>query len=63
MECPLCGSYRSEEGRLTTPYGFTFKASSSKFMSPKESTVSARVCLDCGRLFDFKVDKIEKFNK
>ena len=36
---------------------------SSKFMFPRESSISAKVCLDCGKLFDFKADEVENLNK
>ena len=62
MECPFCGSKKIEGGKLTTLYGLSFKADSSKFLFSKESPVLAKVCLNCGKLFDFTVSNIEKFN-
>lgn len=62
MECPFCGSEKIEGGKLTTPYGLVFKADLSKFLFSKESPVLAKVCLSCGKLFDFEVSNIEKFN-
>ncbi|GAB6169513.1 hypothetical protein JCM1393_19730 [Clostridium carnis] len=63
MECPFCGSRKVESGELTSLYGLTFKANSSRFLFSKESPVLAEVCLNCGRLFDFKIKNLEKFNK
>ncbi|MBS5987342.1 hypothetical protein [Clostridium paraputrificum] len=63
MVCSDCGSDRIESGKITNMYGVIFKAESSKFMFPRESSISAKVCLDCGKLFDFKADEVEKLNK
>lgn len=63
MRCPECDSNRIESGKINGLYGVTFKTDSSKFMFPKESFISAKVCLNCGKLFDFKVDELEKLNK
>lgn len=64
MRCPECDSDRIESGKIKADiYGVTFKADSSKFMFPKESPISAKVCLNCGKLFDFKVDDLWNLNK
>lgn len=63
MGCPFCGYDKCEAGELSSPYGLTFRAESSKFLKSKESPVVAKVCLNCGRLFDFKVKNLEKINK
>ena len=32
-------------------------------MNSKKSSISAKVCLDCGNIFDFKADELKKLNK
>ncbi|WP_404987977.1 hypothetical protein [Clostridium culturomicium] len=63
MVCPFCVYDKCEDGELITPYGFNFRAESSRFLKSKESPVVVKVCLNCGRLFDFKVKNLEKINK
>lgn len=63
MVCPFCGYDKCEDGELITPYGFNFRAESSRFLKSKESPVVVKVCLNCARLFDFKVKNLEKINK
>lgn len=63
MVCPKCNSERIEGGKLTNPYGIIFVADSSAFMNSKKSSISAKVCLDCGNIFDFKADELKNLNK
>lgn len=63
MGCPYCGYDKCEDGELITPYGFNFRAESSKLLKSKVSPVVAKVCLNCGSLFDFKVKNLDTFNK
>ena len=63
MECPFCGSKKITNGELTTIYGLSFKADSSKLFNTKESPVAVKACLNCGKLFDFKIKNIEKVGK
>lgn len=63
MGCPKCNSKRIESGKITNPYGVIFEADSSAFMKSKKSSISAKVCLDCGNIFDFKADNLKNLNK
>lgn len=64
MICPECGSDKIEGGKLNIGlYQITFKSDSPKFMFNKESLVSGKVCLNYGKLFDFRVNKVDKLNK
>lgn len=63
MLCPSCNSDKTESGQITNIHGVVFKADYSAFMFPKESSIVAKVCLDCGALFDFKANELEKLNK
>lgn len=63
MLCPNCNSDKTESGKITSMYGVVFKSDSSAFLFPKESSISAKVCLDCGTLFDFKAYELNKLKK
>ena len=61
--CPKCNSERIDIGKITNMYGIYFKSDSSKLMFPKESMIEAKVCLDCGAIFDLKAIDLKKLNK
>ena len=62
MVCPKCNSERIEGGKIKNPYEVIFVSNSSSFMNPKKSSISAKVCLDCGNIFDFKADELKYLN-
>lgn len=63
MRCSKCNSERIESGKITSPYGVVFEADSSAFMNSKKSSICAKVCLDCGNIFDFKANELKILNK
>ncbi len=63
MACPRCKSERIENGRINGQYEVLFEADSSTFFHSKKSSISAKVCLDCGNIFDLKADELKKLNK
>lgn len=65
MRCPYCESEKIEKSMLMSGGHSVLVALTTKsFFEPsKISSVSANVCLDCGKLFDFEVDKLSRLNR
>lgn len=60
MKCSYCESENTAVGELEAGYGFHFKAEYSKIYDIKESKVEATACLNCGRLFEFRLKDVNK---
>lgn len=64
MKCPYCESENIEKGSfIASATPFLFSLISKSLFKNRNSTVSATVCLECGKLFDFEVDNLSKLTR